>query len=125
PTVVADLLRIRAESSRDAMPIVVITVDPWRDTPARLTGIAKAWGLGPTDLVLSGSVDQVEQALDRLAVARSRNLDNGDVIHVPVVFVLNDGNVEARFDGGWGGVRAMLSRESPAITTPGAVPSSD
>lgn len=109
PTLVRDLMRVRADAGRSEVPLVVITVDPWRDTPSRLAGVARAWQLGPADLLLSGSVAEVELALDRLAVARSRNLDNGDVVHVPVVFAFDGGNVAARFDGGWTGVATLLN----------------
>ncbi len=108
PTLVADLLRARDQSGRPELPIIVITVDPWRDTPNRLPGIANGWQLGPHDLVLSGTIDEVEQALDRWQVSRTRNLSSGDVAHVPVVFLLGDGNITARLDGGWGGVASLL-----------------
>lgn len=109
PTLVADLMRIRADAGREDVPLVVVTVDPWRDTPARLAGVATSWRLGPSDLLLSGPVAEVERVLDRLSVARSRNLDNGDVVHVPVVFALGGGTVTARFDGGWSGVADLLA----------------
>lgn len=108
PTVVHDLMRARNQSSHPDLAVVVITVDPWRDTPGRLANIAATWELGPDDLVLSGSVDSVNAVLDRLAVARSRNTTNGDVVHVPVVFRLGGGGVTARLDGGWGTVAALI-----------------
>ncbi|HRP07709.1 MAG TPA: SCO family protein, partial [Gemmatimonadales bacterium] len=104
PTMVHDLIRMRDQSGRGDLPVIVITVDPWRDTPNRLAGIAALWQLGEQDLLLSGTVDEVELALDRLKIARSRDLRTGDVAHVPVVFRLDAGRVTTRFDGGWGAV---------------------
>ena len=87
------LLRERAEVGAlgpDRVPrIVVVTLDPWRDTPARLPHLARAWGLGDDAFALSGAVDEVNSLLDRWGVARERNAANGDVAHPPVVFVLD------------------------------------
>lgn len=54
-------LRVRGASE----PVmIVLTLDPWRDTPARLPALASAWGLGPDAYLLSGEVVEVEAALD-------------------------------------------------------------
>lgn len=108
PTIVRDLQRTRAASGRDAIPLVIVTVDPWRDTPGRLSTIARDWDVGAHDLVLSGDVDDVEGALDRLGVARTRDERTGDVIHRPVTFRLDSGRVVRRLDGGWGRVVALM-----------------
>ncbi len=107
PTIVHDLLRDREQSGL-ATRLVVITLDPWRDTPARLPAIATQWRLHRNDLVLSGGVDEVNLVLDRLEVARSRNTANGDIVHVPVVFRLSGGGIRARLDGGWGAVAGLM-----------------
>lgn len=108
PTIVRDLQRIRSAAGHDTVPLVIITVDPWRDTPARLATIATSWGLAPHDVVLSGDIDQVQDALDRLGVARTRNQHTGDVIHRPVSFRLEHGRVVRRLDGGWGNAAVLL-----------------
>ncbi len=70
--------------------VVVVTLDPWRDTPARLPYIAERWGLtSPTGLVLSGPVDQVSQTLDAWNVARTRDPRTGDVAHPALVYVID------------------------------------
>lgn len=67
----------------------VITVDPWRDTPAALPGILERWAL-PTPLaLLSGPVAQVERALEQLHVGRKRDLRTGDIDHVMLVYVID------------------------------------
>lgn len=71
--------------------VVVVTLDPWRDTPARLQSVADRWGLdGPADHLLGGTVEEVERALDAWNVARSRDLRTGDVTHPSLTYVLDE-----------------------------------
>jgi protein SCO1/2 len=90
PLVVREALTAqrRLESSRPA--VLVVTLDPWRDTPSRLSHIADQWEMGTNAHVLSGTVDEVEQALDSWGVDRARNLRTGDVVHPPQVYVVDE-----------------------------------
>ena len=72
-----------------AVPLVIVTLDPWRDTPARLGELAARWELGPGDHLLSGSVEQVEAVLDAWNVARQRDLLSGDIAHPALVYLLD------------------------------------
>lgn len=110
PTVLQDLRRARAASGRTEVPILVISLDPWRDTPGNLGSLATGWGLGPEDRVLSGSVEEVERALDGLGITRRRNEITGDIDHAAAVMILDDrGHVRWRLTGGWGGVKELLA----------------
>lgn len=111
PVIVNDLQAARRRANRRDIPVVVVTLDPWRDTPERLHTIAAHWQLAEHDLVLSGSVDAVEATLDSLGIARRRNDTTGDVDHVTTVFVLDrTGRIGWRGDGGVGGVGELLER---------------
>lgn len=114
PTIVQDLRRARAKAARPDVPMVVLTLDPWRDTPGRLATLAAQWQLLPTDLVLSGSVAEVERALDVLGVTRRRDEATGDIAHVGMVALLNEGRVRARVEGGWGQAAQLLADLPPA-----------
>lgn len=99
PLTVAALREARREQRRD-MAIVVVTVDPWRDTPDRLPSIARSWNLRPDDLVLSGTVANVSRVLDALGVGRRRNETNGDVDHAATAMLMRPGGrVAWRIDG--------------------------
>lgn len=87
PLLVKDLLQARAALGGD-LPGVVVTLDPWRDTPARLPAIAAAWGLPEGVHLLSGTVAEVEFVLDRWKVPRIRNQSNGEVIHPAITYVV-------------------------------------
>jgi protein SCO1/2 len=78
------------ELEAEAIPrVVVISLDPWRDTPGRLSHLAHHWGLGEGAHVLTGSIDAVEAVLDGWNVARRRDPKTGDVTHSPLVYVLD------------------------------------
>jgi protein SCO1/2 len=110
PTLVRDVLRIRTETRRPDIPLVIVTVDPWRDVPARLPGMATAWSLAPGDRILSGAVDQVNQVLDGWGIARRRDPDTGDVVHaLAVVLVNSDGRTGTRVDAEVDGLRTILA----------------
>ncbi len=111
PTVVHDVRHARDAAGRGTMPLVIVSLDPWRDTPGRLATLAQQWELGPLDVVLSGEVHEVNDALDRLRVSRQRDPATGQIDHVAAVLLLNDaGAVTQRLEGGWGGVTALLAR---------------
>ncbi len=113
PTIVRDLQRVRVSARRSDVSLIVLTLDPWRDTPSRLAALADQWGLPSTDLVLSGSVAEVERALDALGVTRRRAPATGDVAHVGMVMLLNGGRVRGRVDGGWGEAARLLATLPP------------
>lgn len=110
PTAIKELLRIRTQVGREDVPLVVVTVDPWRDVPARLQSIAEAWKLASGDRVLSGGIDDVNAVLDAWNVARVRDEATGDVVHPLAVVLVHPGGEKAtRFDGGFEGLREILS----------------
>ncbi len=111
PLIVDELHAARRAANRRDVPLVIITLDPWRDTPERLPVLAEHWMLGPGDRVLSGSVADVQNALDLLGVARRRNETTGEIDHGTAVMVLDEGGrVAWRLDGGSSGISSLLQR---------------
>ena len=111
PTIVSDLSRARRTAGRADVQLVVLTLDPWRDTPDRLSSLGAHWDLGVGDRVLSGSVANVEQVLDSLGIGRRRNETTGDIEHGGTVLLVNSrGRVEWRIDGGWDQVGGLLQQ---------------
>jgi cytochrome oxidase Cu insertion factor (SCO1/SenC/PrrC family) len=88
PLIVSDLLSARQRSGDKPPPALVITLDPWRDTPSRLSSIATKWSLDEGTHVLSGPPDVVERTLNRWRVPRTRNQKTGDIIHPSIVYVV-------------------------------------
>lgn len=86
PLVVETLKR----AAPDDGVVLLVTLDPWRDTPSALPGIARRWGLPPTFHVLSSRA-----TTDTLAVARAygvgfeRNETTGDIAHPGLVFLVD------------------------------------
>jgi protein SCO1/2 len=91
--------------------VAVVTLDPWRDTPARLPHLARQWGLGEDAFALSGSVDEVNAALDRWGVARTRDPRSGQLAHPPLVFVLDAaGRIAYASTGGSAALAELVAR---------------
>jgi protein SCO1 len=100
PLIVHDLLAGAARLGETRPELLIVTLDPWRDTPARLPAVAAGWGLPPSAHVLSGSVDQVERVLDEWAVPRSRSVTTGEVAHPTLAYLVGrDGRLAFRLDG--------------------------
>jgi cytochrome oxidase Cu insertion factor (SCO1/SenC/PrrC family) len=95
PLLVKSALEARAELRGEvALAVVAITLDPWRDTPSRLPGMAARWGLEEGDFVLSGAVEAVEAALDAWNVPRERDERTGELAHPALTFLVEgDGTV--------------------------------
>ena len=89
PLVVRSSLAAREELSAEMdLALVALTLDPWRDTPSRLSAMAEQWAVAENDFVLSGPVPAVEAALDAWNVARVRDEQTGDVTHPALVFIV-------------------------------------
>ena len=102
PVVVRRVVEAR-EALREAMDpaVVVLTLDPWRDTPGRLPHMAHAWDLPEDAWVLSGEVEAVQAALDAWQVPRSRDPTTGDIVHPALVYLVDrEGTVAYASTGG-------------------------
>lgn len=109
PTQIRDILRIRSDAGRSDVPLVVVTVDPWRDVPMRLAAAAAAWNLAPGDRFLSGSIAEVNAVLDDWGVARRRDEMTGDVLHPLVAMLVHPGGKTAtRVDADMEPLRTLL-----------------
>lgn len=115
PLLVHDVLGAQAElreTDPGRAPVaLVVTLDPWRDTPSRLPAIAEAWGLGVDAHVLSGSVADVEATLDAWGVNRRRDTRTGDITHPALVYVLDaDGRIAFAANGGVASLVELVRR---------------
>jgi protein SCO1/2 len=102
----------RGELAWDTVPrLVIVSLDPWRDTAGRLGHLSAHWGLGKDAHVVTGPVDEIETVLDAWNVARSRDTRTGDVTHPSLVYVLDDrGLIAFATRGGTAAVVELLGR---------------
>ncbi|MCB0365740.1 MAG: SCO family protein [Bdellovibrionaceae bacterium] len=74
----------------DGAEFLVITLDPWRDTPGSLPTIAKEWELPSFAHVLSHkTIEEVTRLFPLFNMPTSRNDKTGDITHPALVFVIN------------------------------------
>ncbi len=110
PIVVRDARAARANVQTDAV-LLVMTLDPWRDTPTRLPTLAQRWELEDNEYALGGPVQDVEAALDAWDVFRKRDLRTGDVFHQRLVYIVNrEGRITFATDGGWRTIADLLEQ---------------
>jgi cytochrome oxidase Cu insertion factor (SCO1/SenC/PrrC family) len=118
PFVVATLRR----SAPDGAEVLLVTLDPWRDTPSSLPGIARQWNLPPSFRVLSSrAVDDVLRVAGLYGVTYERNEKTGDIVHPGLVFLVDaEGRLAYTFDNppaSW--IREALQRLERAPTRAG------
>jgi protein SCO1/2 len=89
PLVVYAARDARSQLGDGGFALVIVTLDPWRDTPSRLPAMARDWQLGADDVVLSGTVDAVTAVLDAWQVPRSRDGATGEITHAAPVYLVD------------------------------------
>lgn len=109
PLVVGDVLAAQRQTPDRAPVVIVVTLDPWRDTPSRLNAIADGWSMGPDAHVLSGPPQAVERALNAWRVPRIRNEKTGDLSHPAIVYILGpDGRIAYVVQGNAAAISAAV-----------------
>ncbi|MEX2572100.1 MAG: SCO family protein [Gemmatimonadota bacterium] len=89
PVVVHSVLAARDALTGDDPVVLIVTLDPWRDTVQRLPQIAESWELPSEALVLGGTVERVETVLDAWGIERSRDLRTGEIAHPSIAYVVD------------------------------------
>ena len=109
PVVVGNALTARRQLEGIQPVVLVVTLDPWRDTPSRLPSIARSWGLDGMGHVLSGTPEAVERTLNSWRVPRTRNRQSGDIVHPAITYVINrDGRIAYVTNGDAGIITAAI-----------------
>jgi len=90
PVLVRQVLEV-GKSLKEKVRVVVLTLDPRRDTPKSLPYLARDWEFHEKAHLLSGAVDRVEAALRDFDVSYQRDERTGDVVHPALVYVLAPG----------------------------------
>lgn len=112
PLLVQGALEAREELRGEVdLAVVALTLDPWRDTPARLPDMAARWSLQDGDVVLGGGVEAVEAALSAWGVPRERDERTGEVSHPSLTFLVEgDGTVAYATSGAASQLVALARR---------------
>ncbi len=90
PVVVNTVREAAEDPTIGEVRVVVVSLDPWRDTPSSLPTLLSAWKLDALDEahVLSGEVDEVLEVLDAWNMPIQRDPKTGDIAHPGLVVVL-------------------------------------
>ncbi len=99
PTLVKTVNSVAEKIGNEKVTTILISLDPWRDTPASLPTLAKKWNLAEGVSILSASPEEVEAVLDAYKVPRQRDMNSGDVAHPAIVHVINpEGEISYTFN---------------------------
>lgn len=98
PAILAQL-KSAVEAMDHRIPVLIVTLDPWRDRPSKLDTMAQMWELGPRSRLYSGEVDQVLHVLNQYRVPITRNEQNGEVTHPPLLYIIDaEGRIAYTFN---------------------------
>lgn len=74
------------------LPFLIVTLDPWRDTPSLLSSLKEQWKLDARSHVLSSkNVEDVVATIKKYKVPFDRSKSTGDVVHPGLVFLIDSG----------------------------------
>lgn len=78
------------EDERREVTVVAVTMDPNKDTPEILAGMAKAQGVSaPIFRLSTGAPELVEKLLDRMGIERRRDPETGVIDHANLFLVID------------------------------------
>lgn len=89
PALIQQLKEAYSEMGPEKAELLLITLDPYRDTPSLLPGIAERWKFREGMHLLSGPIKNVEKALKDLNVPYQRNQKTGNVDHPALTYVIS------------------------------------
>ncbi len=89
PAIVQQVLTAARKFPPETLSVLVVTLDPWRDTPSALPTLAKQWDLGESQYVLSGNVDEVLSVHKDYHMAIQRDERSGDIVHPSPSYVID------------------------------------
>ena len=88
PVIVASLKRVAPDITPGR--VLMITLDPWRDTPSVLPALARQWALpANVHLLSSRSTDEVLSVVRAYGVPFERSETSGDIVHPGLVYLID------------------------------------
>jgi len=69
--------------------LIIISLDPWRETINNVSNITKNLKLNIREHYLVGSLKEIKKVLNEYKVPRARDLKAGEIIHPGLVYVLD------------------------------------
>lgn len=99
PTLISSAKNALLSFPNDSIQLVVVTIDPWRDTPSALQSIHEKWKLPENAVVLSGSEKEIQNVLADYNYSSERDEKTGDVIHPATMYLISaDGTLSYTFN---------------------------
>lgn len=111
PLIVRNAIQARREYHHLGTALVVVTLDPERDTPERLPAIARSWALQRNEYLLSGDIEAVLGTLQAWGVPRSKDPRTGEITHPVLTFLIDrQGRIRYAVNGAASDFRKLLEK---------------
>lgn len=114
PMLIAQLKHIDEtipESARSQTQVVLVSLDPERDTPEKLQELAQQHGIADTRWHFLRAAPNDVRELAALLGIRYRQLPSGDILHSPLIALLDrDGVLAARLENAADNPAPLLSK---------------
>lgn len=81
PFIIKDALSAQQEVNSPDLQTIIISIDPWRDTPATLPAMAQSWSLNHNAFLLTETPDVITKTLERYQIKTARDQKNGQINH--------------------------------------------
>lgn len=89
PAIISQLKEALSQLNTEEVELILITLDPWRDTPRALPQIAKNLSINSNSRLLSGKVPYVLSVLREFNVPIQRDLSNGNIDHPALIYFIS------------------------------------
>ncbi len=93
PALISSAKKALSDFATDEVQLVVVTIDPWRDTQSALQSIHEKWELPENAVVLSGSEQEIQNILADYKYSSQRDEKTGDVVHPAIMHVVSPAGV--------------------------------
>lgn len=93
PTLISSTKQALAVFPSEEVQLVVVTIDPWRDTPSALQSIHEKWDLPDNAVALSGSKEAIQNVLADYNYTSQRDEKTGDVVHPATVYIVSPAGI--------------------------------
>lgn len=89
PTIVRQSINALEEINDPNVELLIITLDPWRDTPRALPSLAEKWELPERAHILSENIEVVNKVIGLYKIPQKRNEQNGDITHPALTYIID------------------------------------
>ena len=98
PKLIYTLKKAHNKVKNENIQLIIISIDPWRETVNNLKHSVKQLKLVDNEHYLTGSIEKINDFLNKCNFISSRNENDGDIVHPGIVYILKGKNIIYTFN---------------------------